>query len=102
MTDEVGTPNIDNMTEAEASEIIDFMDGTSSVAALFGVKPPSVHEWRSRGIPSDKLMRLAPLLERKPGSRWTRQSLFPADFALIWPELAAPVPKRRATDTKGA
>ena len=94
-------PNIRHMTEAEASEIIDFLDGTSSVAALFGVKPPSVHEWRSRGIPSDKLIRLAPLLERKAGSRWTRRSLFPDDFHQIWPELAL-VPRRRATDTKGA
>jgi hypothetical protein len=90
------------MTDADASEIIDFLDGTSAVAAIFDVRPPSVHEWRKRGIPDDKLIRLAPLLERKPGSRWTRQSLFPADFQKIWPELAPTAPRRRTTDTKGA
>lgn len=33
------------------SEIIDELGGTSAVALIFGVKPPSVSEWRTKGIP---------------------------------------------------
>jgi hypothetical protein len=103
LTYKVGVPNNGGMTEAEASEIIDFLDGTSAVAAIFGVKPPSVHEWRARGIPPDKLIRLAPILEKKPKSRWTRQSLFPNDFHLIWPELSGATKNdRRASERRAA
>lgn len=34
------------------SEIIDAMGGTSKVAALCKIKPPSVSDWRKYGIPS--------------------------------------------------
>lgn len=78
------------MNGIEASEIIDFLHGTSAVAKLLEIKPPSVHEWRRGGIPTAKLMRLAPVLEARPGTKWTRRSLFPDDFHKIWPELAAP------------
>lgn len=34
-----------------ASEIIDELGGTSEVARLCEIKPPSVSEWRRTGIP---------------------------------------------------
>ena len=70
----------------EHVQIIDKLGGTLAVAALAGIKPPSVSEWRQRGrIPDDKLIRLAPVLEaRGIVNRW---DLFPGDWHLIWPEL---------------
>ena len=69
-----------------ASEIIDRLGGPTAVAKLLKVKPPSVHAWRTGGIPDDKLMRLAPTLE-KAGIA-TRRELRPDDWQEIWPELA--------------
>jgi len=40
------------------SEIIDRLGGPSKVAAMFGIKPPSVCEWRNTGIPNARLMYL--------------------------------------------
>lgn len=80
----------------EASAVIDFLDGTAAVASIFGIRPPSVTEWRDRGIPRGRLMHLAPMLESMAGSRWTRRSLFPEDCLTIWPELRKP----QATKTK--
>ena len=70
-----------------ASEMIDKLGGTTAVAKLLNVKPPSVHGWRTAGIPDDKLIRLAPILERAGVA--TRQELRPDDWHSIWPELAA-------------
>ncbi|WP_313632524.1 transcriptional regulator [Massilia timonae] len=69
-----------------ASEIIDKLGGPTAVAKLLNVKPPSVHAWKTGGIPADKLIRLAPTLE-KAGIA-TRQELRPDDWQQIWPELA--------------
>ena len=71
-----------------ASEIIDRLGGPTAVAKLLNIKPPSVHAWRTGGIPDDKLIRLAPALE-KAGIATHRQ-LRPDDWAAIWPELADP------------
>lgn len=38
--------------------IIDALGGTSEVAKICGVKPPSVSEWRDSGIPRARLMYL--------------------------------------------
>lgn len=68
-----------------ASEIIDKLGGPTAVAKLLNIKPPSVHAWRTGGIPDDKLIRLAPVLERAGIA--TRRELRPDDWAEIWPEL---------------
>jgi|JI10StandDraft_1071094.scaffolds.fasta_scaffold2989331_1 hypothetical protein len=46
---------------ASPSEIIDALGGTSAVAELCEVKPPSVSEWRTNGIPKARIqfLRLA-------------------------------------------
>ncbi|WP_407058830.1 carph-isopro domain-containing protein [Ralstonia syzygii subsp. celebesensis] len=68
------------------NELIDKLGGTTAVARLLGIKAPSVHAWRTGGIPDDKLIRLAPLAEQRGIAR--RQDLRPNDWHLIWPELA--------------
>jgi len=88
------------MSPSEASEIIDFLDGTTAVANLLGIKAPSVHEWRERGIPPDRLIRLAPILESRQGSRWSRRSLFPQEYARIWPELVSQRRRRLAAEAR--
>ena len=67
------------------AELIDELGGTTTVARLLGIKPPSVHEWRSKGIPSDRLIQLGAEIEGKAGiPRW---DLRPDDWHRIWPEL---------------
>lgn len=42
----------------DANTIIDRLGGTSEVARMCKVKPPSVSEWRRDGIPEPRLMYL--------------------------------------------
>jgi DNA-binding transcriptional regulator YdaS (Cro superfamily) len=69
-----------------AAELIDLLGGTAAVAKLLGIKPPSVSEWRSKGIPDDKLIRLTLAIERESKGAITRQMLFPNCWSDIWPE----------------
>ncbi|MXS81553.1 hypothetical protein ABD07_00290 [Nitrosomonas oligotropha] len=72
-----------------AEEIIESLGGTSIVAEILGIKPPSVSEWKTKNeIPDDKLIRLAVSLEIKTSSRINRRMLFPVDWREIWPELS--------------
>lgn len=76
------------------SEIIDVLGGTTAVARLLSVKPPSVHAWRACGIPADKLIRLAPMVEKATDGAVSRRDLRPDDWESIWPELATFVPEQ--------
>lgn len=38
-----------------ANTVIDRLGGTSAVAKLCKCKPPSVHEWRTNGIPKARI-----------------------------------------------
>ncbi|NCC41500.1 MAG: Rha family transcriptional regulator [Gammaproteobacteria bacterium] len=40
---------------SDANHIIDALGGTKAVADLFRIKPPSVSEWRKKGIPSARM-----------------------------------------------
>ncbi len=71
-----------------ASEIIDVLGGTNSVAAMLGIRPPSVSEWKKAGIPEDKLIRLGATIEKATGGACHRRDLRPDDWQIIWPELA--------------
>lgn len=58
----LGMPKIIGMTKPNTpDEIIDALGGTSEVARLCEIQPPSVSEWRRRGIPKAQLkfLRLA-------------------------------------------
>lgn len=71
------------------TKLIDELGGTTAVATLVKIQPPSVSEWRQRErIPEDKLIRLASIAESRGIA--TRRELFPDDYHLIWPELAGP------------
>ena len=57
-----------------ASQLIDAMGGTAKVAQLCEVKPPSVSEWRVKGIPKARMMYLRLLFpevfkDHQPASR---------------------------------
>ncbi|MDT3708152.1 MAG: hypothetical protein ROZ09_15120 [Thiobacillus sp.] len=39
------------MENIEAKQVIDRLGGTSKVAALCDIKPPSVSDWKKHGIP---------------------------------------------------
>lgn len=41
-----------------ANKVIDLLGGTTAVAVMCKVKPPSVSEWRKSGIPDARLMYL--------------------------------------------
>lgn len=71
-------------------DLIDALDGVTAVSRILKIKPPSVSAWKKSGIPDDKLIRLAPLVEQKGIA--TRKELFPNDWHLIWPELVTPEP----------
>lgn len=55
MTLRLGTPKILVMN-TYANTIIDALGGTAEVARICEIKPPSVSEWRSSGIPQARLM----------------------------------------------
>jgi DNA-binding transcriptional regulator YdaS (Cro superfamily) len=42
---------MDNDRNEKAVRVIDALGGTQAVADICGVKPPSVSEWKRRGIP---------------------------------------------------
>ncbi|HBI70690.1 MAG TPA: hypothetical protein DDZ22_17300 [Massilia sp.] len=71
-------------TEKTPDEIIDALGGTSEVARLCEVQPPSVSEWRRLGIPKARLAFL----------RLAR----PAVFAGLG--MGEPAPARRSTDSE--
>ncbi len=74
MTWKLGAPSIAPMMKNLAdSELIDALGGTAEVARLCDVRPPSVSEWRIRGIPKARRMYL--------------QLLRPDVCRTIWPEL---------------
>lgn len=52
------------------SEIIDLLGGTSRVAAIFGIRPPSVSEWRASGIPLARRQTLALLFPDLVPESW--------------------------------
>lgn len=62
-------------TASAASELIDKLGGTTEVARLCDIRPPSVSEWRRKGIPKPwmKFLELArpdafPIVERRSGT----------------------------------
>lgn len=63
--------------------VIDTLGGTTTVARLLGVSAPSVHLWRTRGVPIERCVPL----ERLNGKGVKRWHLRPADWHQIWPEL---------------
>ena len=66
-------------------KIIDALGGDYSIARRLDIKPPSVHGWRTYGIPDFRLVQLANDIEHAGIA--CRKELFPKCWHLIWPEL---------------
>ena len=54
-------------------DIISDLGGVSAVARMVGCKPPSVTEWRKRGVPPDR----CPTIERGSAGRFSCEQLRP-------------------------
>lgn len=65
----LGTPNLASMSK-EHSSLIDDLGGTSAVAAVFGIAPASVSDWRTKGIPKARRQTLALLYPDKVPADW--------------------------------
>ena len=57
----------------EQANLINALGGPAAVARMCNVKPPSVLEWRKRGIPADR----CPVIERAVKARITCEELRP-------------------------
>lgn len=78
MTLSLGIPSISGMPTIPVDALIERLGGTSAVAEFFDIKPPSVSEWRARGvIPDDKLMLLAPRAEQVTEGKWKCEDIAP-------------------------
>ena len=71
----------------DTNEIIDILGGTTKVAKLCNVTLPSVSQWRTNGIPQDRLIFVAASLEKLSGGKYTRKQMFPSTWQDIWVEL---------------
>jgi DNA-binding transcriptional regulator YdaS (Cro superfamily) len=71
----------------ENNEIINLLGGTSKVSRLCGVSPASVSQWRKKGIPKDRLIFVAALIEKLSEGKYTRKQMFPESWQDIWIEL---------------
>jgi len=52
------------------SEIINLLGGTTVIAELLRIKPPSVSEWRVSGIPAARKLTLALMFPEKVPASW--------------------------------
>ena len=75
-------------------DIISDLGGVSAVARMVGCKPPSVTEWRKRGVPPDR----CPTIERGTAGRYSCEQLRPdirwhrvPDAAWPWPPAGRPL-----------
>lgn len=68
-------------------QIVNLLGGTNAVARLCKVTPAAVAQWKTKGIPQDKLMFLGAELEKKSFGLMNRKEMFPKTYKFIWPEL---------------
>lgn len=73
-------------TPIDHSWLIDQLGGPAAVARELDIKPPSVTEWRAKGIPEGRLVRLAVIADQR--GICTRRQLLPDAWQKYWPELA--------------
>ena len=66
-----------------ASDLIDLLGGTSAVARMAGVTPPTAHAYRYRGIPPER----CPAIERATEGAHTVEALRPD---VTWSRIADP------------
>ena len=69
------------------SQIIDLLGGTTQVARLCKVTAPAVAQWKTKGIPYDKMVFMGAELEKQSCGLMSRKNMFPKVYKFIWPEL---------------
>ena len=67
--------------------VMQVLGGPSAVARFLDIKDPSVHGWRSLGIPEYRMEQLAPEIERLSHGKYMRWDICPDVWHLRWPEL---------------
>ena len=67
--------------------VMKLLGGPAAVARFLGIKDPSVHGWRSLGIPAYRLEQLAPEIERVSNGKYMRWDVCPDVWHVRWPEL---------------
>jgi DNA-binding transcriptional regulator YdaS (Cro superfamily) len=75
------------MEKTSTRAMIALLGGPTKVANLVGVSVPAVSMWQNGVIPYDKLVILAATLEKQSHGLWSRKSLFPLSYKMIWPEI---------------
>ena len=68
-------------------QIIELLGGTTQVAKLCKVTAPAVAQWKTKGIPYDKMVFLGAELEKQSHGLMSRKNMFPKVYKFIWPEL---------------
>ncbi len=68
-------------------QIVNLLGGTTRVARMCKVTPAAVAQWKTKGIPVDKLVFLGAELEKKSCGLMNRKNMFPNTYKFIWPEL---------------
>lgn len=78
--------------------VMQILGGPTAVARLLGIKDPSVHGWRTSGIPDYRMEQLAPFIEKASGGKFMRWDICPKVWRQRWPELTvlANAPKEAA------
>jgi DNA-binding transcriptional regulator YdaS (Cro superfamily) len=79
------TKKINFVVPMNTTDIIQFLGGTFAVAKMCKVSPPAVSQWRTNGIPKDKLVMVAGELEKKSDGKFSRKEI--ENWKQIWPEL---------------
>ena len=68
-------------------QIIELLGGTNAVSRMCKVSPPAVAQWKTKGIPYDKMVFMGAELEKQSCGLMSRKSMFPKVYKFIWPEL---------------
>ncbi len=72
--------------QTEEPTLIDVLGGPTAVARMCGVKPPSVMDWRRRGIPTDR----CPAIERATAGQMLCERMRPDVVWVRVPDTAWP------------
>jgi len=75
------------MDDLKATAIIRLLGGPTRISKLVGTSVAAVSMWQNSNIPQDKLMFLAATLEKESHGLFSRKTLFPKTYRIIWPEL---------------
>jgi hypothetical protein len=75
------------MNDLKSIAIIRLLGGPTRVSKMVGTSVAAVSMWQNSNIPQDKLMLLAATLEKESYGLFTRKTLFPETYRIIWPEL---------------